>query len=285
MSDSLEGTAPARERLFLISVGVGDPDNITLRAHKSLAQADVVFCMSRVRNRFADLLAGKPVHEAGHGLFTPLARRDASDAEVDAMESQTRQTIRKALAEGKTVAILDYGDPCLYGPQAGYLHEFRDLDPVVIPGVSSFNAANAALATNIADGARSRSVVLTAARNADVAYRGDDRLDKLAETRSTMVIFTMGIDLPRVVEQLSRHYPADIEVALVCYAGEIERQSVQRATLATVLELVGKNPPPFEHLLYVGDFASTTRDAGTPQGQKICLSDTTRASTLGSATR
>lgn len=255
MSDLFEGTASSRGRLFLISVGVGDPDNITVRAHKTLAQADLVFCMPRVRDRFADLLADKPVHDAGHGLFTPLARRDATDAQVDAMESRARQTIRKALAEGKTVAILDYGDPCLYGPQAGYLHEFRDLDPVVIPGISSFNAANAALATSVAGGTRSRSVILTAARNADAAYRGDDRLDKLAETRSTMVLFTMGIDLPQVVEQLAGHYPADTDVALVCHAGEVERQSVLRATLGTVLELVGDHPPPFEHLLYVGDFA------------------------------
>ena len=46
---------------------------------------------------------------------------------------------------GKTVAIVADGDPTIYSPWGWIPEHFTDLKPNVIPGISSFNAANAAL--------------------------------------------------------------------------------------------------------------------------------------------
>ncbi len=245
---------PRTGKLYLVGVGVGDPDNITVRAQNVLRQAQVIFISPRRREQFAELLAGKELHEPGRGLFKPMQRRYLGDDEAQALEERIQRIIRAAVADGKTVAVVDYGDPTVYGPQQGYLQAFRDLNPEVVPGISSFNAANAALATAITGGKHSSSVILTRAKAAQEGYDGQDSLPRLAQTRSSMALFTMKMDLPRVVAQLKTHYPGDTPAALVLYAGESQRQRVIRATLDTLEAAVHGVELPFEHLLYVGDF-------------------------------
>lgn len=241
-------------QLFLVSMGIGDPGNITLRALKTIEKAEVIFVSTPLQEKFSELLEGKELHESGRGLFTSLARRKSPEEEVVALEEQTRRIIREAVATGKTVAVLDYGDPMIYGPQSGYITEFSDLNPIVVPGVSSFNAANAAIARGLTDGPNSETIILTAAKVAREGYEGSDSLIKLSETKSTMAFFTMGVDLAEVVKQLKQNYDGNTPIAIVFNAGELEKQSVFHATLDTLVEAVGDKPLPFEHMIYVGDF-------------------------------
>jgi len=245
--------AAGKGHLYLVGLGVGDRGNMTIRAKKVIEEADVFFAMKGLREDYADLLTGKEVHEAGHGLFASFARHGSAET-VKAQEEEARTVIRKAVAAGKTVAILDSGDPMVYGPHTGYLKEFADLHPEVIPGLSSFNAANAALLRGVASGHVSHSVIMTAAMGARAGYTGKDSLAELAKTPSTMVFFTMGMDLPEVVGQLKQSYPGDTPIAIVSYAGYKDRQTVLKATLDTVVEATSGGRLPFEHLIYVGDF-------------------------------
>lgn len=258
-AQSLETTSDRRldiaaGRLFLVSVGIGDPDNITVRAQKTLREADVIIAFQSLLEKFSELVDGKELHDPNHGLFTIWGRRGRTDGEMDALEEQARRLVRGSVGAGKTVAIMDYGDPTIFGPQSGYLREFADLNPTVIPGVSSFNAASAALATDLMSGKTSRSAILVAARYTGDDYDGTDRLELLAKTRSTLVFFTMRSELSDLVERLKRHLPAETPIAIVYHAGQTSRQAVVRETLGTILERVGPEKQPFEHLVYVGDF-------------------------------
>ena len=252
------GVSPAhaggKGRLYLVGLGAGDMDNMTIRAQKTIAQAQVVFAMPGVLKDYASLLEGKELHEAGHGLFSDFGRGHGDEGKRKAREEEVRTIIRGAVAAGRTVAILDNGDPMVFGPHTGYLAEFADLDPEVVPGLSSFNAANAALLRAVTSGQVSHSVILTAAMGSREGYQGQDTLAKLAESQSTMVFFTMGMDLPEVVSQLKQSYPGDTPIAIVSFAGYRGKETVLRATLDTVLESTGGGRLPFEHLIYVGDF-------------------------------
>lgn len=241
--------------LKLVSVGIGDRDNMTLRAHKAIVNADVFLAMhpEQTRAKLADLIGDKPLHDAGHGLFGRLGRRGSAEQRT-AQQDKTRQIIRSAVAGGKHVVILDYGDSTIYGPQTGYLKEFADLNPEVVPGISSFNAANAALKCGITGGSQSHSVIITAAMGAREGYKGKDTLTKLAETQSTMVFFTMGLNLSEVVKQLKTQYDAITPMAIVLYAGSSDKEQVIRGTLNTITTQVEDDKLPFEHLIYVGDF-------------------------------
>jgi len=246
---------PARTgKLYLVSLGVGDPDHLTLRADRVMREADLVLGQADAPARYPAQLAGKPFMEAGHGLFTPMARRRAPMDEVEEQEAARSRAIRDCVAAGGTVAILTQGDPTLYGPQIGYLDAFRDLAPEVVPGVSSFAAANAALACAVTGGRGSQSVILSLGKNANEGYGGRDRLSMLAKSRSALVLFTMKTDLARVADELRAGYPGDTPVAIVCHAGRSGGQAVRRATLDTLVDAAGREPLPFEHLIYVGDF-------------------------------
>jgi precorrin-4 methylase len=247
--------AAAQGRLYIVSLGIGDRDNMTIRAQKTIMAADVILTMKFNRQKLADMLQGKEVHEIGHALFKkncPHRQQDPS-AFVE-KESKVRRLVREAVAAGKTVAVLDGGDPTIYGPNAGFFTEFADLDLKVIPGVSCFNAANAALKRGITGGIASRSVILTGGIGLTKGYTCLDTIDKLSETQSTMVFFTMRVKLPQIVESLKKNYPGDTPVAIVCQAGYQEKEKVIQATLDTILESIKGRKLPFEHLVYVGDF-------------------------------
>lgn len=241
-------------KLYLVSVGVGDQDNMTLRALKTIESADIIFASPQNQERLANLLADKEINDCGHGLFTSLARRKQANDEVDALEQHIRELIRGHIAAAKTVAILDSGDPTLYGPHIGYLQEFKDLNPVIIPGLSSFTIANALLKRGLTDSKLSESVILTTAKTSREGYDGTDTLDKLAATQASLVFFTMRLDLAEVVEQLQQHYSADTPIAIVLHAGHAEKEAIIEATLATIVDVTGEEKLPFEHMIYVGDF-------------------------------
>ncbi|WP_028318898.1 SAM-dependent methyltransferase [Desulfobulbus elongatus] len=266
-------------KVYLVGLGTGDMGNMTIRARDTIAEADIIFAMQGVREAYATLLTGKEVHDAGHGLFgmmhraekqaekkgakdigtgpsgqQPVGRHRKPLAEIQKQQDETRKIIREGVAAGKTIAILDNGDPTIFGPHIGYLREFADLSPVVIPGLSSFNAANAALKRDVTRGSQSSSVILTAARGAREGYQGKDSLAKLAESQSTLVFYTMGMNLAEVVDVLKKSYPADTPLAIVFHAGSKEKERVLQATLDTVLKQTEGRDLPFEHLIYVGDF-------------------------------
>lgn len=232
---------------YLVSVGIGDPDNMTIRARKIIEAADIVFAMKFIRTQLAFLLEGKEVHDAGHGLFSKMTKNTAMIEE----EKRIPPIIRSAVAAGKTVVVLDFGDPTLYSPQSGYLTEFADLSPQIIPGISCFNAANAALGREIT-GAYDHAVILTEAM---CGWEGSkERLAKLAATQSTLVFFAMRMDLDEVVGELKNHYAPDTPVAIVAHAGFSDKETVYNASLETVARLASQEKLSWDHLIYVGDF-------------------------------
>lgn len=231
-------------RLYLVSTGVGDADNITLRAQRLLQEADLVVGLPGQCQRLGDLLAGKEILDAGHGLFTPLALRNRSEAEVAEQEQQVQQAVRAAWQQGKTIAVIEMGDPCLFGPQVGYLQAFADLEPEVIPGISSFNAANALLAQPILQGKDMRLQLsgLQALEQASADCRPE-----------RWVMFSMGFDMPAVIERLQQLYPPTTPISLALEAGFANQRLLQAPLghLAARLEQE-QEELPWACLIYVG---------------------------------
>lgn len=245
-------------RLYLVGVGPGDPDLITLRALEVIRRAQVVFCTEGIREKFGPQLEGKEVI-GGYWRLFPYYGKDPATlpaeerAEAERLAQRRKEftaRVRQAVAQGKTVAILDHGDPLIYGPWEWCLEEFEDLHPVVVPGLSAFNAGNAALRKGVTSAELTKAVILTS-----TDWPGKtDTIDKLAAHCSTMVLFTMRAELPELVKKLLAGYPPDTPVAIVKYAGYAQKEEVIRGKLGTLLDQVGSQRLPFEYLLYVGDF-------------------------------
>jgi precorrin-4 methylase len=257
----------AGTQLYLVSMGSGDTDNITLRAINTIKDSDIIFCGKRTRDKFPVLLQGKEIHDPGFGLFAIYGKKpeQAKKSKRFNYEEKIKQLheittiIRRAVEEGKVVSVLCSGDPTIYGPNMWYLEAFDDLEPEVIPGVSCFNAANAALRKGVTSGINAHSVILTASFGRE-EYTGPDSIEELARNQATMVFFTMFLDLEEAVKKLKTHYPPDTPIAIVLFAGYKEKQKIIRATLDTILEKTKGEKIPFEHLIYVGDFLANRYD-------------------------
>jgi precorrin-4 methylase len=252
-----EEKAPqGKGKFYLVGIGPGDPDLATLRALKVIEKADVIFAGKRISEKFGAYLKGKKVVAGYHRLFpfygkdcATLTPEDKAKERMSCKEYHRRQEefaamVRAAVAQGKTVAMLDSGDPLIYGPCSWALTELRDLDTEVVPGLSCFNAANAALRAGVTEGKSSHSIILASGWS----------VEEMAEHQSTMVLFTMRTQLKKFIDNLLKHYPSDTPVGIVFSAGYAEKEKVVRATLGSILDKLGENRLPFEYLLYVGDF-------------------------------
>ncbi|MDY0397977.1 MAG: SAM-dependent methyltransferase [Desulfuromonas thiophila] len=233
--------------LSLVSMGAGDPDNMSLRAHKTIEAADIFFTMGG-RNPHPELTRGKPVHDAEHGLFGQGGGRTRMPAdEAEKLRVENRRIIREAVAAGKNVVILDNGDPTVFGPQIGYMKEFADLNPVIVPGLSSFNAANAALRTSVVAG-KARAVMLTLGALSE----GRELFLAQAINEGVTLVLFMVRDLDGLVAALRGKVPATMPVAVVANAGSPAKERVIGATLATLPDkLRGVELGPY--LLYIGE--------------------------------
>ncbi len=251
---------------YLVGMGAGDPDLATIRAMKVVEEADLIYCHDSLKERFSHILDNKEViipSEYGW-IWYGYGKRE-SDFQGKELErfmacrkvrGQIIVRVRQAIKEGKKIAILDHGDPLIYGPWVWVLEEFADLKPTVIPGISSFNAASAILKKEVTSGKNTKSVILTTPDVAEWLERSAFDMDKVARHQVTMVIFmpSYNTELKDLVAELSAYYPQDTPIAIVVYAGFKEKERVIQGTLDNIVEKVGNEKFPFEHLMYVGDF-------------------------------
>jgi len=225
--DPRDETTPAHGawtgRVYFIGAGPGDPDLITVRGRALIERCRV--CL------FAGSLVPREVV-----AFAPpgaLVRNTASmdlDAIVGAMA--------EASASGRDVARVHSGDPSLYGATA---EQMRRLDALgipyeVVPGVSSFQAAAAALKIEYTPAGKSQTVILTRAAGNTGVPEGED-LDALARHRAAMALFLSAAQVPEVVAALTPHYGPDAPV-VVAYRVSWPDEQILRTTLAGLADRV-----------------------------------------------
>jgi len=245
---------PAETRLYLVSIGVGDVDLITLRAIDTINKSQVIVCRKKTEDKFVKYLKGKEILDASLSGWRTYRKdraaiKNKKERRKRRKSNETRAKliaqIRHALDAGKTVSVLGSGDLLIYGgPYHWYLEEFKDMHPKIIPGVSCFNAANAALGMEIMSGKESHSALLTTARD----------MEKFSKHHPTMVIFTMHTKFEDLVEKLKTQYSPETPIAIVFYAGYKDKEHITRGRLGTILQKTQGHDFPFEHLVYVGDF-------------------------------
>jgi precorrin-4 methylase len=251
-----EEKANGKGKFYLVGIGPGDSDLATLRAMKVMEKADLIFAGNRITDRFAPLLEGKKVLE-DYGRVFPFYGKDCSKVtdeekakeQMSCEEYQQKQRefasmVREAVLQEKTVAMLNNGDPLIYGPCSWSLIELKDLETEVVPGLSALNAANAALGKNVTSGGTANSVILASGWS----------VEEMAVHQATMVLFTMRTEFKKFIDSLSKYYSPETPIALVISAGYAEKEKVMHSTLGTVMDQLGEDKLPFEYLLYVGDF-------------------------------
>jgi precorrin-4/cobalt-precorrin-4 C11-methyltransferase len=137
-------------------------------------------------------------------------------------------------AAERAVVRLHTGDPSLYGAIGEQMRALREVgvDFTVVPGVSSFVAAAAALPAELTAPGVSQTVIITRQPGRTPVPAGQE-IAGLAAHGATMAIFLSAGDLEGTVAALREHYPAETAAAIVQRASWPE-QLVLRGTLETI---------------------------------------------------
>ena len=261
----------------VVGTGPGDADLLTLRAVNAIKKADLVFCNDKAKEKFAEQVnfSGKEVLSGYSVLFRYYGKecpekndknpsmRSMSCEQYHEKQAEFAAIVRKAVSAGRHVVLLSSGDPTIYGPDIWSLQELKDLDPKIIPGLSSFNAASAALKVSLGE------VILTAPFT---GKNSKDTIEDLSVHKGATVVIFMPRDMKSLFERLSKSYAADTPVAMVSDAGIVESQKV---IMGTVGEYTKKLPDvqSGRTIVYVGtDLAKaqcqiTPTSAGASKGK------------------
>ncbi len=142
--------------LFGLGVGPGDPELLTLKAARVLRETAAVFAASSSKNDYSIAEAIVRPHLPEGAAVTRLAfpmTRDR-DALTEAWE-ENAAAMAAVLAAGRDAAFVTLGDPLLYSTFGYVLPLLRERLPglpvVVVPGVTSFQAAAAATGEVLAE--------------------------------------------------------------------------------------------------------------------------------------
>ncbi|MER5456253.1 precorrin-2 C(20)-methyltransferase [Micromonospora sp. NPDC002389] len=140
--------------LYGVGVGPGDPELLTVKAARLIAETDVVAYYSArhgrsiARSIVTGLLREDHVHEA---LVYPVTTEGTDDPAgyegvIRRFYDDSAERLAVHLAAGRDVVVLCAGDPMFYGSYM-YLHErlAHRFPAEVVPGVTSVSAASAVL--------------------------------------------------------------------------------------------------------------------------------------------
>ncbi|MFE9876926.1 uroporphyrinogen-III C-methyltransferase [Streptomyces sp. NPDC005784] len=214
----------------LVGGGPGDPDLITVRGRRLLAEADVVIA-DRLGPR--DLLAELPPHvEVIDAAKIPYGRFMAQEAINNALIEHAKQ--------GKSVVRLKGGDPFVFGrgmEEAQALAE-AGIACTIVPGISSSISVPGAAGIPVTHRGVAHEFTVVSGHVAPDDERSLVDWPALAKLRGTLVVL-MGVDkIGRIADTLVAHgRPADTPVALV-QEGTTAAQRRVDATLDTVAETV-----------------------------------------------
>ncbi|AMM12006.1 uroporphyrinogen-III C-methyltransferase [Streptomyces albidoflavus] len=217
-------------RVSLVGGGPGDPDLITVRGRRLLAEADVVIA-DRLGPR--DLLAELPPHvEVIDAAKIPYGRYMAQEA------------INAALVEhakaGKAVVRLKGGDPFVFGRGMEEVEALAEagIACTVVPGISSSVSVPSAAGIPVTHRGVAHEFTVVSGHVAPDDPRSLVDWAALANLRGTLVVL-MGVDkIGAIAEALVAHgRDPHTRVALV-QEGTTAAQRRVDATLATVAETV-----------------------------------------------
>ncbi len=209
-------------QVYFVGAGPGDPDLITVKGRKLLEEADVV------------IYAGSLVNPAILAV-TPAGCEIHNSASMTLDE--VIAVMKAAVEQGKKVIRLHTGDPSIYGAiqeQIDLLNKL-EISWQVVPGVSSFLAAAAALGQEYTLPGVSQTVIITRMEGRTPVPE-KEQIRSLAAHQTTMCIFLSVHMFGELVQELlDGGYAADTPVAVVEKASWPE-QRIFRGTLTTIAD-------------------------------------------------
>ncbi len=235
---AMERSAMRGGHIEIVGAGPGDPDLVSVRGRRFLEAADLI------------LYAGSLVPIE----LTHCAKQGAVVRSSAAMNLEEQFAIMKEFYDrGLLVVRLHTGDPCIYGAiqeQMAYFDQY-EMSYHITPGISSFQAAAAALRSQFTIPEKVQTIILTRGEGR-TAMPDKEKLHLLARSQSTMCIFLSASIVEDVQRDLLEHYPPETPVA-ACYKLTWRDERIYRGELRDLAKIVKDNNLTLTTMIVVGE--------------------------------
>jgi precorrin-4/cobalt-precorrin-4 C11-methyltransferase len=232
--------------IYFVGAGPGAADLITVRGKTLLEQADLI------------IYAGSLVNpELLHYAKKTCTIMDSAHMTLE----EVIQAMEEAQQQDCLIVRLHTGDPSIYGA----IREQMDIlsrDGMayeVVPGVSSFCAAAAAVKAEYTLPAVSQSVIITRMEGR-TPVPDKQKIADYAAHHATMVIFLSAGLVEALQEELLRGGYEGTTPAAIVYKASWPQEQVFRCTVATLAATAAQHQVTKTALLLVGDFLGTSYD-------------------------
>jgi len=222
----------------IVGAGPGDPELISIRGRQYLEKADLI------------LYAGSLVPIE----LTDCAKKGALVRSSASMDLEEQFALMKEFYDqGKLVVRLHTGDPCIYGAiqeQMAFFDQYN-MSYHITPGISSFQAAAAALRSQFTIPEKVQTIILTRGEGR-TPMPEKEKLHLLAQSQSTMCIFLSASVVDDVQRDLLEHYPPTTPVA-ACYKLTWKDERIYRGQLQDLSKIVKENQLTLTTMIVVGE--------------------------------
>jgi len=224
-------------KVIFVGAGPGDPGLLTVKARDTLKKCRIII--------YAGSLVSPEV------MSIVPARAERHDSAGMSLEEITA-VFEKARDRNIDVVRLHSGDPSIYGAIREQMNRLDALgiEYSVIPGVSAFQAAAAALGAELTAPEVAQAIILTRTSGRTPLPKKQE-LGKLARSRATLCIYLSGHKIEDTVRELAPHYGADCPAAVVYHASWPDEKII-RGSLGDIAPKVRKSKPGRTSLIIIG---------------------------------
>lgn len=203
--------------VYIVGAGPGDPELLTVKAQRLLAQADVIL--------FADSLVPEQILQGVR-----------SQAELIPSAHKTLEEILPLMIErvraGCSVVRLHSGDPSLYGAVQEQMQVLvaANIPFEVVPGISAYQAAAAKLRVELTVPGLVQTIILTRISGRTEVPEAEE-LATLATHQASLCLYLSARHVEKAQMKLLQHYPATTPVA-ICFRLSWEDEKIWLVPLA-----------------------------------------------------
>ncbi len=219
--------------LICVGCGPGDPELLTVKAVKSIKNADVIMCPTSKEGKpsMALSVVSSIVAEANKQEIVNLVFPMTKDKEI--LENTWKKNARilaDSVISGKKVVYLTVGDPYLYSTWI-YLHreitkEHPEIKITVIPGIVSMFTFASKVGISLAEGAEKMAVIPSCY---DLS-----RVKEIAKNCDTMVFLKDGHYFDQVIKLLREAGFSENSVFAIGQDLGTDQEIVRKMTLGEV---------------------------------------------------
>jgi uroporphyrin-III C-methyltransferase len=252
-----ERGANAAKTVYLVGAGPGDPDLLTVKAHRLIQSAEVIIHDDLVPR---SILGLAPPTATTVNVGKRCGMATITQEEINAMMIEYARAHRG-------VVRLKSGDPLLFGRAAEEIAALTEacVPYEIVPGITAAFAAAAALGCSLTSRNSASQVSFSTAHRAQ-SHR---RMEVPQREEATRVVYMPGRDLRQLAQQwIEEGLPWDFPCAVVSCAAQPDQE-----VLLTTLAELGDSPPAQAPSLLIAGWALRESAAALRQINRIAAID------------